>query len=218
MSTLLLRLAGPLQSWGTQSRFGERDTGLEPSKSGVIGILAAALGIDRHVPVEHLAALCMGVRVDQQGVLSVDFQTAQNIVRADKSGLSGNNVSHRYYLADAVFLVGLEGEADLVEQAWRALANPRWPLYLGRKSYVPARSVWLEDGIQRLPLVKALASYPYQGRGARQPETPLRYVIESEDGAVRMDQPIGSFAMRLFGVRHVQSVSAFWGEVPNVPF
>ena len=43
MSVLLLRLAGPMQAWGTQSRFTVRDTGLEPSKSGVIGLLCAAL-------------------------------------------------------------------------------------------------------------------------------------------------------------------------------
>ena len=47
MSTLLLRLAGPMQSWGTDSKFDERRTGREPSKSGVIGLVAAALGIAR---------------------------------------------------------------------------------------------------------------------------------------------------------------------------
>jgi CRISPR system Cascade subunit CasD len=47
MPTLLLRLVGPMQSWGTTSRFDQRDTGKEPSKSGVIGLVAAALGIDR---------------------------------------------------------------------------------------------------------------------------------------------------------------------------
>ena len=44
MSTLLLRLAGPLQAWGNDSKFETRRTGREPSKSGVIGLLAAALG------------------------------------------------------------------------------------------------------------------------------------------------------------------------------
>jgi CRISPR system Cascade subunit CasD len=39
MAVLLLRLAGPMQAWGTQSRFVNRDTELEPSKSGVIGLL-----------------------------------------------------------------------------------------------------------------------------------------------------------------------------------
>ena len=60
MPTLLLRLVGPMQSWGTTSRFDERDTQLEPSKSGVLGLICAALGRDRSEPVEDLAALRMG--------------------------------------------------------------------------------------------------------------------------------------------------------------
>ena len=55
MPTLLMRLAGPMQSWGTGSRFDERDTQLEPSKSGVVGLLCAALGRDRAEPVDDLA-------------------------------------------------------------------------------------------------------------------------------------------------------------------
>src|SRR5258708_39825081 len=76
MGTLLLRLAAPMQSWGTQSRFVVRDTGLEPSKSGVIGLLCAALGRPREAPVEDLAGLRMGVRVDREGVMQTDYHTA----------------------------------------------------------------------------------------------------------------------------------------------
>ncbi len=67
MSALLLRLAGPMQSWGVQRRFSVRDTGLEPSKSGVVGLLCAARGRRREEPVTDLAALGMGVRVDREG-------------------------------------------------------------------------------------------------------------------------------------------------------
>src|SRR5260370_17357943 len=76
MGTLLLRLAAPMQSWGTQSRFVVRDTGLEPSKSGVIGLLCAALGRPREAPMEDLARLRMGVRVDRGGVMQTDYHTA----------------------------------------------------------------------------------------------------------------------------------------------
>ncbi|MCY3264624.1 type I-E CRISPR-associated protein Cas5/CasD, partial [Acinetobacter baumannii] len=112
MPTLLLRLAGPMQSWGTRSRFDERDTDLVPSKSGVIGLICAAMGIDREErePVLQLADLRMGVRVDQLGVLRYDYQTAQNVIAADASKIHPTTVSRRYYLADAVFLVGLEGK------------------------------------------------------------------------------------------------------------
>lgn len=47
MATLLLRLAAPLQAWGADSKFETRKTGREPTKSGVIGLLAAALGLRR---------------------------------------------------------------------------------------------------------------------------------------------------------------------------
>ena len=43
MATLLLRLAAPLQAWGADSKFETRKTNREPTKSGVIGLLAAAL-------------------------------------------------------------------------------------------------------------------------------------------------------------------------------
>ena len=57
MSTLLLRLAAPLQAWGTDSKFETRRTNQEPSKSGVIGMLAAALGLPRDADLSALAAL-----------------------------------------------------------------------------------------------------------------------------------------------------------------
>ena len=85
MSVLLLRLAGPMQSWGTSSRFTERDTRREPSKSGVIGLACAALGkprqekpehADRWPTLEELSDLRMGVRVDLEGQVRKDYQTA----------------------------------------------------------------------------------------------------------------------------------------------
>lgn len=79
MATLLLRLAGPMQAWGTTSRFDERDSGLEPSKSGVLGLVCAALGRDRSEPLDDLATLKMSVRVDREGLLMRDYQTLGEI-------------------------------------------------------------------------------------------------------------------------------------------
>jgi CRISPR system Cascade subunit CasD len=69
MSVLLMRLAGPMQSWGTRSRFGNRDTGLEPSRSGVVGLLCAALGLPREAPLDdfHPERFKMAIRVDREG-------------------------------------------------------------------------------------------------------------------------------------------------------
>ena len=76
MTVLLLRLAGPMQAWGDNSRFTRRDTRMIPTKSGVLGLLAAADGRRRTDPIEDLAGLRFGVRVDQPGQLQRDFQTA----------------------------------------------------------------------------------------------------------------------------------------------
>jgi CRISPR system Cascade subunit CasD len=202
-----------MQSWGTTSRFDQRDTGKEPSKSGVIGLLAAALGIDREVwndDLKSLAALKMGVRHDRPGVLKRDYQTAQNIISADRSKVHETAVTTRDYLADAVFLVGLEGgDRAQLERAHAALQNPVWPLALGRKSYVPSESVWLEGGVTNAPLLEALATRPWLAAPRRFEPAPERLLVslESPDGsgALRMDQLLSSFAERRFGARYARS-------------
>ena len=142
--TLLLRLAGPMQSWGLDSRFDQRDTGLEPSKSGVLGLVCAALGKPRDdqagpwPSLAELASLRMGVRVLREGTLRVDFQTAgggefqgkrYGVWKASGSP-GGTVVSPRHYLADADFLVGFEGPLPLLRQIEEALNNPVWQLSL----------------------------------------------------------------------------------------
>jgi CRISPR system Cascade subunit CasD len=205
-----------MQSWGTRSRFDERDTDLVPSKSGVIGLICAAMGIDREErePVLELARLRMGVRVDQPGVLRYDYQTAQNVVAADESKIHPTAISRRYYLSDAVFLVGLEGEnRSLLERAHLSLKNPVWPLFLGRKGYVPSPGVYLKDGLRDEPLLEALKNYRFLGRdwpkdkeGKDLESARLPVMLENRDsseGSLRMDQPLGSFAERRFGARFV---------------
>lgn len=159
MSTLLLRLAGPMQAWGTDSKFDVRRTGREPSKSGVLGLVAAALGIGRQdrEALRYLAALRFGVRVDREGVLMRDYHIAraQREPGTDKSKADTTYVTNRYYLADAVFTAGLEsGDRALLERIGQALRAPAFPLYLGRRSCPPAGRVFL--GIDERPLEAAL--------------------------------------------------------------
>lgn len=212
MATLLLRLVGPMQSWGTTSRFDERDTGKEPSKSGVIGLLAAALGVDREnwIDLEPLVCASMGVRHDRPGVPKRDYQTAQNIVSADSSKIHATAVTTRDYLADAAFLVGIEHEdRHLLEYTFAALRNPVWPLALGRKSYVPSEPIWIEDGLRDVPMRDALRNWPWIGTRRNWEELPDKLLVsfDSEDGSglLKMDQPISSFAERRFGARFVRS-------------
>lgn len=230
MPTLLLRLVGPMQSWGTTSRFDQRDTGKEPSKSGVIGLLAAALGIDREkwTDLEPLTHLSMGVRHDRPGVPKRDYQTAgcatDTIIKADGTqAKDGGVVSDRFYLADAAFLVGLESDdRSLVERIHAALRNPFWPLALGRKSYVPSESIWMQDGLQDAPLREVLAQWPWIASKRKWEEPPEKLLVsfESKDGSgvLKMDQPLSSFAERHFGARFVISEwIPFPLEVTDVP-
>ncbi|WP_324715612.1 type I-E CRISPR-associated protein Cas5/CasD [Carboxydochorda subterranea] len=203
MPTLLLRLQGPMQSWGTRSRFDERDTALEPSKSGVLGLVSAALGRGRDEDISDLAALRMGVRVDREGALRYDYQTAQEVLRADGAGLQPTVQSRRYYLSDAAFLVGLEGpDRPLLEAVYQSLRAPRWTLFLGRKGYLPSAPVWLPDALVDAHLDEALRRYPPLVEDL--PEV-IRFVIESSSGRLCMDQPLAPFARRRFGARYVSS-------------
>ena len=181
--TLLLRLAGPMQSWGVSSRFSIRETLLEPSKSGIIGLLCAATGWDRAADTHDLAGqsrtlvdlarLLMGVRVIREGVLRRDYHTAQNVLRAkaklkpgkapSKSDLQETVLSDRYYLSDAYFIVGLQcDDEELLLALDKALSRPRWPLCLGRKAFVPSLPVrWgtVNDptaGVIPRPLIEAV--------------------------------------------------------------
>ncbi|MFI2105684.1 type I-E CRISPR-associated protein Cas5/CasD [Isoptericola sp. NPDC019693] len=145
MSTLLLRLAGPMQAWGSGSRFTRRSTDDTPTKSGVVGLLAAARGLRRTDPLEDLLDLRFGVRVDQPGTVERDFQTA----RAADGGRA-YPLTHRYYLADAVFVAALEGDDGLVAGLAEAVRHPVFPLYLGRRAFPPSGPVALgvrEDGV-----------------------------------------------------------------------
>ncbi len=154
MSTLMLRLAAPLQSWGVASKFDTRDTVREPSKSGIIGLLAAALGRNRSESLKDLNNLRFGVRIDQPGKFLRDFHTA----RINKQ--SPPFVTTRYYLMDAVFLVGLEGERNFLQEIAEALQNPVFPLYLGWRSCPPAGRLVL--GLRERNLRQALEEENWQ--------------------------------------------------------
>ena len=238
MYTLLMRLAGPMQSWGTQSRFTVRDTGLEPSKSGVIGLLCAALGRSRETTLDDLVDLRMGVRVDQPGTMKLDYHTAgggnfpngraYGVRKA--SGASGETVlSNRYYLADADFLVGLESEDKdkaLLRHIHNALREPVWQIYLGRKAFVPGVPVYICDGLHEgKSLEDALTLFPWPRPDLDVPPPRLRpdrlrLTIEDTEGhEVRMDQPFcSSFQTRRFLPRRVTNYFCILGpgddEIP----
>jgi len=207
MATLLLAAVGPMQSWGIRSKFDHRDTECEPSKSGILGLVCAALGRDRNESIDDLRHLRMGVRCDREGELRKDFQTAQKVATA--GGGKKSIISNRRYLADAAFLVGLEGDEKLLAQIYEALKSPCWPLALGRKSYLPTFGPWLPDALYQKDLLSALRDYPALDANVEQTEGNLRFVLESSEETpnIRMDDPV-SFALnkRKFERRYVDFV------------
>lgn len=185
MTVLVLRLAGPWQSWGTSSRFVRRNTDRAPSKSGVIGLLAAAQGVRRTDPLDELLQLRIGVRVEQAGRMERDFQTARPI-----DGSKPMPLSYRFYLADAVFLVGVEGEADLLRGLQESLRNPAFPLFLGRRSCPPVGPVsrGLRDGsAQEVIDTEPWAASAWAQNAETRPQVNLDTVIDCPPGTPGSD-------------------------------
>ena len=180
MSVLLLRLSGPMQSWGDSSRFVMRTTRREPTKSGIVGLLAAALGRSREADVEDLAVLEFGVRADQPGQVMTDFQTERSL-----DGKRDMPLSTRYYLADAKFLVALGGDAKLLDELAAAVESPVWPLYLGRRSCPPESPIVLGVFDEFDNVRTALTRYPWIASDwykQRHPDARLEISVDARDG------------------------------------
>lgn len=174
-NTLFLRLAGPMQSWGTQSKLQLRRSDLFPSKSGVLGLLLACKGIARDESDQYLPdlnALAMGVRIDEPGTVQPDYHTAGakigirqpkdgKVKCTEKTKLPEVQLSRRQYLWGASFLVALQGEPATIEQYAQCLNSPVWPPYLGRKCCIPSEPVLGGTG-DFADLEVALSSVPWK--------------------------------------------------------
>ncbi len=221
MSHILFMLAGPMQSWGVMSRFSRRDTGKEPSKSGVIGLICAAMGIDReddeHPDFRQLAEARLGIRVLREGILQSDYHTASNIAKAG-GGTKDTELSTRFYLADADFIVALQSDdRELLVRVHEALKRPVWQLFLGRKAFVPHLPVFIRDEpmiFDDEDLAEALKSYDLVERlgiskNYKDFDDRQRIILDDAAGSeVRQDVPL-SFGKRQFTPRRVNTTYAF---------
>lgn len=215
MAVLLLRLAAPMQSWGTDdSKYEMRKTGREPTKSGVIGMIAAALGYrrDESEKLRELNRLRFGVRVDREGKLLRDFHMAR--------GEKDSYLTNRYYLADAIFLVGLEGDAMLLSKLSEALSNPVFPLYLGRRSCPPTLPLCL--GIRECDLINALRDEPPLDHSKRRAEAArIRTDADAEENSVALRDFAISFDQqyRRYGYRNAaERASVTFERTVHDPF
>ena len=226
MSTLILRLAAPMQAWGSDSKYNYRTTGREPTKSGVLGMLAAALGCrrDDREEIAKLSSLGFGVRVDREGKVIRDYQTAcarkkdvlmtYGELQEDRQSRGEVTLTYRDYLCDAVFVVGLEGPKAYLETLQEALHYPVYPLFLGRRSCPPTGPVCL--GIREEGLEEVLRSLPLQ-ISTRFPGS-VRLILEGGPGSIQ-DVPISYSPMkREFGFRSIrEEIIRFPGEEDHDP-
>lgn len=217
-SFLALRLEGPFQSWGFDSQYNRRNTGLMPTKSAIAGMCCAALGLPRgSVAEKNFLELFQNVRMtaiaipraDSRKELPVrrlqDYQTVQNTRRA--SGAINNDcvLTHRQYLADAAFGILLEGAPSFLKQISEALADPVWGVCLGRKACIPSAPVLAglrntkDDALKLFKLNKPFEAYTRQ-----------EDVENFSDGRDSLpDMPV-SFASerRVFAPRRVKTLQA----------
>lgn len=194
-----------------------RDTEAAPTKSGIVGLIAAAMGLPRGESITHLAGLRMGVRIDKPGVRMEDYHTTLDVIDSEGKPSKDAVVSHRAFLADAAFLVGLESEDNgLLEDIQASLLDPHWPLALGRRAFVPSLPIAFSSSSDPEPLVnKALepALVACEAVVHRPDDAPIRYLIEDPEGGQEwFDQPVDDFLKRTFTPRRVKVIEARWGQ------
>ncbi|MER5769274.1 type I-E CRISPR-associated protein Cas5/CasD [Streptomyces sp. NPDC001985] len=213
-AVLVLRLAGPLQSWGRPSRYNQRETHHQPTKSGVLGLLAAAQGRPRETPITDLLGLRLGVRTDQPGSLLRDYHTVSDHrglpmpssqvnakgIQKKTSPAKYTGVTKRYYLQDAVFIAALRGPEPLLEALEHALHRPVFPLSLGRRSCPPTGpvSLGLHPGTA---LADALRTVPWQASDHHRQRTQGTHVtlaatVEDPNGEHRVADTPDTYDLR----------------------
>ena len=138
-------LTGPLQSWGGPGAgIYERGTESMPSMSGIIGVVANALGRKRTDAIGDLAqGAQLAVRADRPGTPMEDHHTLGNVLNAEGKMLKYSVPTRRWYLQDAAFLVVFTPPPDGMPatEVLAALRSPARPIYLGRRSCTPAERV-----------------------------------------------------------------------------
>jgi len=157
MQFLIFRLYGPMASWGEAAPGEVRPTDLRPTRSALLGLLAAALGVDRKDEEAHTCLaeeLDFGLRLHSAGVPVVDYHTSQlrkpsarwrPATRAEQLDEAPHKLvtvlSRRDYRCDALVDVAVWLESTTprfsLKDLEAALRRPVFTLYLGRKACPP---------------------------------------------------------------------------------
>lgn len=214
---LLFRLEGVLQSWGEWGKWDYRDTSSFPTKSGVVGMIACALGLQRNDPQIGTLSdkLTLAIRADRQGELLTDYHTVQAdvLMTAEgkkRSGSSSTIVSHRNYLQDASFLIALSGDKNLLFHLSDAMKHPVWTMYLGRKSCIPSVPIQGIVTEEYTDVRDALQKYPLTERHDR--DILIEYESQDFGEMVKVDRRIAD-VNRMYGTRYISHEIYQGGEL-----
>ena len=153
---LVFRLYGPLASWGEIAVGESRHSAAYPSKSALLGLLGAAVGVRRDDDAGQQSLFSgyrFGIKLISAGTPLRDYHTVQSPAQqrnvryrsrrqelADSSRI-GTLLSTREYRCDSISVVAVEAMPDArwsLPELAVALSRPHFPLYLGRKSCPPA--------------------------------------------------------------------------------
>lgn len=154
-----LRLSGVMQSWGYNSEYTYRNSGLFPTKSAVLGLCCAAKGLSRGTNEENkflesvsgclMTAIALprsrsaGDKTWQVNVRRIeDFHTIENTKTAAGSISKHAVISYHQYLCDSDFIVLLEVSEKVVNNLAEDLTDPCWGIWLGRKACIPSVPVF----------------------------------------------------------------------------
>jgi CRISPR system Cascade subunit CasD len=200
---LALRLSGPLQSWGYNSEYTYRNSGLFPTKSAILGLCCAAKGLSRGSDDERkflkavadcpMTAIALPrSRAAGKSTWSVnvrrieDFHTVENTKTATGKSNPNAVMTYRQYICDADFLVFLEVDVDVADDLKNKLVDPDWGIWLGRKACIPSAPVFagvfssIDEVSAKLLEGKALSCFTLQ-----------KEVTSFEEGSdTLMDKPI----------------------------
>jgi len=208
---LALLLDAPLQSWGYQSKFDRRTSFSQPTRSGLLGLICAAMGIDR-AESSRLAEFAnleiTALTLHNNGRLT-DFHTVgggwdkkknkRNIVPKANGSVNNTVVTRREYLQSSKFGIVICGPGNQLETIGEALRNPQWGIWLGRKSCIPAAPVM--QGL--FDTETAALQHLCERTECPQPSRVCREAISFEDGTdTLMDIPV-DFATREFTPRRI---------------
>ena len=210
-----LRLSGVMQSWGFNSEYTHRNSGLFPTKSAVLGLCCAAKGLARGSNEEksflESVSDCLMTAIALPRTRSVkdkswqvnvrrieDFHTVENTKTASGKISPHAVMTYRQYLCDADFMVLLQISEEAASKLAKDLADPQWGVWLGRKNCIPSTPVFagvfntVDDVSDSLLGGKTLDTFTYQQEVLSFSEgsdtlmdVPLDYAIDNRERGQR---------------------------------